>query len=52
MLTSAQLHQWSPAARFSPQPPGRGLFEQAKRRVSIIKLERRAAAEPGVTKVS
>jgi len=37
MLTSAQLHQWSLTVRFSPQPPGRGLFERAKRHVSIVK---------------
>jgi hypothetical protein len=44
MLTSAELHQWPPATRISPQPPGRGLFDQAERHVSILKLRSRATA--------
>ena len=47
MLTSAQLHQCFPATQFSPQPPGRGLFEQAKRHVSIITLQGRGAVAVG-----
>jgi hypothetical protein len=44
MLTSAELHQWLPATRISPQPPGRGLFDQAERHLSILKLRSRAVA--------